>query len=68
MLSEKKQEIDTLIETMFQNKQSIQDWLTTYVNMKQHTDMLDSFYFQSKLIDAEYELVQKIYKMIENRK
>ena len=66
-LVEKKQSIDALIETLFQNKQNIQDWLITYVNMKKHTEMLDSFYFQSKLIDAEYELVQKIYKMIENR-
>ena len=66
-LSEKKQVIDSLIETLLQNKQNIQDWLITYVNMKKHTEMLDSFYFQTKLIDAEYELVQKIYKMIENR-
>ena len=66
-LSEKKQVIDSLIETLLQNKQNIQDWLITYVNMKKHTEMLDSFYFQTKLIDAEYELIQKIYKMIENR-
>jgi len=66
-LSEKKQVIDSLIEILLQNKQNIQDWLITYVNMKKHTEMLDSFYFQTKLIDAEYELVQKIYKMIENR-
>jgi hypothetical protein len=66
-LLEKKQLIDSLVETLFQNKQNVQDWLITYVNMKKHTEMLDSFYFQSKLIDSEYELVQKIYKMIENR-
>jgi len=66
-LVEKKQTIDILIETLCSNKQNIQDWLITYVNMKKNTEMLDSFYFQSKLIDAEYELVQKIYKMIDNR-
>ena len=66
-LVEKKQTIDTLIEILCSNKQNIQDWLITYVNMKKNTKMLDSFYFQSKLIDAEYELVQKIYKMIDNR-
>jgi hypothetical protein len=66
-LIEKKQVIDSLVETLFQNKQNVQDWLITYVNMKKNIEMLDSFYFQSKLIDAEYELVEKIYKMIENR-
>ena len=51
-LIEKKQLIDTLVETLFQNKQNVQDWLITYVNMKKNTEMLDSFYFQSTLIDA----------------
>lgn len=66
-LVEKKQTIDSLMESLFQNKQTIQDRLTKYVNMKKHTEMLDSFYFQTKLMDEEYELVEKIYKMIENR-
>jgi len=66
-LIEKKQAIDSLMESLFQNKQTIQDRLTKYVNMKKHTEMLDSFYFQTKLMDEEYELAQKIYKMIENR-
>lgn len=66
-LIEKRQVIDSLVDSLFQNKQNMQDWLITYVNMKKHTGMLDSFYFQSKLIDEEYELVKKIYKMIENR-
>lgn len=66
-LVEKRQSIDSLVESLLQTKQNIQDWLITYVNTKKNTEMLDSFYFQSKLIDAEYELVEKIYKMIENR-
>ena len=43
------------------------DWFQTYTNMKQNKEMLDSFSFQNKLVQAEYEFIQRLYQMIDNR-
>ncbi len=62
-----KKQVDTVIETFLTNKQTMTEWFQTYTNMDQNKEMLDSFFFQLKIVKAEYELIERLYQMIDNR-
>ena len=66
-LVRQKKLVDSVIETFLSNKQTMADWFQTYTNMKQNKEMLDSFSFQTKLAQVEYEWIQRVYQMIDNR-
>ena len=66
-LVRQKKLVDNVIDAFLMNKQSMNEWFQTYTNMKQNKEMLDSFSFQTKLLNVEHELIQKLYQMIDNR-
>jgi hypothetical protein len=66
-LVRQKKQVDSVIETFLASKQSITDWFQTYTNMKQNKEMLDSFFFQIKIVQMEYDLIQNLYIIIDNR-
>ncbi len=61
------QELTDQFETLHKLKQSVRECYLTYLSTNKHTDMLDSFLFQSKLIDMQYDLYYKLFQFNMNR-
>jgi len=48
-------------------KQTIREWYTKYLSMHKNTELFDSFLYQLKLFDLQYEQYQKMHQFILNR-
>ena len=48
-------------------KENVQDCCSRYMDLHEHTEMLDSLLFQSRLIELECDEMQKSYRFIDNR-
>ena len=64
---EVKKDIVSSFETLALLKQDVQDWYLKYATSTKHPEMLDSFLFQRKLLDMEYDHFHKMFQFIENR-
>ena len=64
---EVKKDIVNAFESLALLKQDVQEWYIKYATCTKHPDMLDSFLFQRKLLDMEYDHYHKMYQFIENR-
>jgi hypothetical protein len=62
-----KKNISELFEAILVQKQLIQEWYVKYTETATCPEMLDSFLFQKKILEMEYEHYYKLYQFIENR-
>ena len=58
--------IKTVYEYLKNTKQSVYETYVKYNNLNKKNDLLDSFHFQSKLIDLEFETIKQVYLYIDN--
>ena len=62
-----KKDISSAFESLALLKQDVHDWYIKYAKSAEHPEMLDSFLFQRKLLDMEYDHYHKMNQYIENR-
>ena len=62
-----KGNILTAFESLALLKQDVHEWYIKYATTSHYPEMLDSFLFQRKLLDMEYDHYHKMYQFIENR-
>jgi len=60
-------ELSLQFEELHQLKHAVREWYVKYISTNKHTDMLDSFLFQSKLIDMQYDMYHKFHMFNMNR-
>ena len=60
-------EILNSFEKLNKIKQTIREWYTKYLSMHKNTELFDSFLYQLKLFDLQYEQYQKNHQFILNR-
>ena len=58
--------IKNLFEYLKHTKQTVYDTYLKYIQLNKKNDLLDSFHFQNKLIDLEFETIKQIYLYVDN--
>jgi len=66
-LEDIKTNINATLKEFNDIKETVQDCCARYMDLHEHTEMLDSLLFQSRLIELEYDEIIKSYKFIDNR-
>jgi hypothetical protein len=59
--------IKNTFKTLTEKHKEIKDQYKKYIENNKKSELLDSFYFQIKLMDYEYETAEKTYNLIDNR-
>jgi hypothetical protein len=59
--------IKNTFKTLTEKHKEIKEQYKKYIENNKKNDLLDSFYFQIKLMDYEYETTDKLYNLIDNR-
>jgi hypothetical protein len=59
--------IKNTFKTLTEKHTEIKDQYKKYIESNKKSELLDSFYFQIKIMDYEYENTEKLYHYIDNR-